>query len=467
MKKRRNAVLPLLCAALMAGFLASCGEDRTWQYEELIAEDRWIKEEMDNIYLWKDDMPADEDLDFFQPAATFFQNLLSRSCQDGKGDPYSYLEDLSDDTRAISEESTYGFDFLLFQPTQTPRQAVARVTLVLEGSPAEKAGLKRGNWISQVDGEALTRDNYEEYLYNGSGMEVTLARADTAQGIALWTDTAAIRIDASQRMENNPFYADTVYHINGRRIAYLMYNAFSTGPDNAATDPAYNNQMRDIFGRFKAAGATDFILDLRYNPGGYLSCSQVLASLLAPAEAFGQPYCHLSFNDMNTSRDTTYTLREDLAEGNGLGLSRLYVITSEQTASASEAVINGLRPYMEVITIGTKTEGKNVASMPVSSPEYPSIILHPIVALITNANGESDSQGILPDHACDESEEATFATPLQPIGSTQECLLRHAINLITGTDATGEPQAAPRRRLPLEQIANSMDRRRQQAIHHR
>lgn len=465
MDKRKRAALPVLCAASLALLATSCGEDRTWQYEELIAEDLWIKAEMDNIYLWKDDMPADDDLDFFQPAATFFQNLLSRSCQDGKGDPYSYLEDQTEETRAIDRESTYGFDFLLFQPTQTPRQIVARVTLVQKGSPAEKAGLKRGNWISQVNGEALTNSNYEESLYNGAGIDLTLARADTAQGTALWTDTATIHMEASQRIENNPFYADTVYHIGNRRIAYLMYNAFSTGPDDAAADNTYNNQMRAIFGRFKTAGTTDFILDLRYNPGGYLSCSQVLASLLAPAEAFGQPYCHLAFNDLNTARDTTYTLREDLAGGNNLGLNRLYVITTGQTASASEAVINGLKPYMEVILVGTGTEGKNVASMPVSSPEHPGIILHPIVAQLSNAKGESDyHNGIAPDHEYDESEEATFAEPLQPIGSTGEFLLRHTLDLITG-NTTSEPETAPRHRLPLKLAGNSMDRHRQQAIH--
>ena len=103
--------------------------------------------------------------------------------------------------------------------------------------------------------------------------------------------------------------------------------------------------------------------------------------------------------------------------------------------------------------------------MPVSSPAHPGIILHPIVAQLSNAKGESDyHNGIAPDHEYDESEEATFAEPLQPIGSTGEFLLRHTLDLITG-NTTSEPETAPRHRLPLKLAGNSMDRHRQQAIH--
>lgn len=455
-----------LSLTILSLLMFSCGEDRSGEYEALIAEDKWIKDQMSNIYLWYYDIPAESKLNFFQQPEEFFNSLLSTKCQEGKGDQYSYLETINNTTKAIDRESTYGFDFLLFQPSQTPKQVVARVLFVLKNSPAEKAGLRRGNWISKVNDEVLTKSNYG-YLYNGETVKFTLAKADTADNTTLWTDTATTNLEASLKLENNPFYVDSIYHIDGKNIAYLMYNSFSTGPEDKADDNIYNDQMRAIFSKFKSGNINDFILDLRYNQGGYLSCSQVLASLLAPEDKLGQPYCSLAFNNLNIKQDTTYTLRENLTGGNNLNLNKLYVIVSDLTASASEAVINCLRPYMDVILVGNKTEGKNVASMPIYSAEYPNIILHPIVAIINNSKGESDYfRGMEPDYEYNESEEATFADALQPLGSTQEFLLKHTLELITNppTESETTTQSTGRKRLQLKQIDNSMKQKKQAAI---
>lgn len=450
--------------------ICSCGEDRSGEYEARIAEDKWIKEQMDNIYLWYYDMPEESKLDFFKVPEDFFKSLLSTKCQEGKGDKYSYLETIETKSRSIDSESTYGFDFVLFQPSQTPKQMVARVLFVLKDSPAAKAGIKRGNWISGVNGEVLTKDNYG-YLYKGAEAEFSLAQVDTIDNTALWKDTANVKVSASQPMENNPFYLDTVYHIGGKNIAYMMYNAFATGPTDNPYDETYNNQMRSIFAGFKGANINDFILDMRYNPGGYLSCSQVLASLLAPADKLGQPYCSLAFNDLNETKDTTYTLREDLTGGNNLNLSRLYVIVTDQTASASEAVINCLRPYMEIKLIGTKTEGKNVASLPIKTEEFPGIILHPIVAIVNNSKGESNYfKGMTPDYELNEADNAKLVDTLQPLGDTNEYLLKNTLTLVTTGSIPGleteeeeknETKAILNRQLKsqLKYIGNSMDRK--------
>ena len=251
----------------------------------------------------------------------------------------------------------------------------------------------------------------------------------------------------------------------------MMYNAFATGPTDNPYDETYNNQMRSIFAGFKGANVNDFILDMRYNPGGYLSCSQVLASLLAPADKLGQPYCSLAFNDLNETKDTTYTLREDLTGGNNLNLSRLYVIVTDQTASASEAVINCLRPYMEIKLIGTKTEGKNVASLPIKTEEFPGIILHPIVAIVNNSKGESNYfKGMTPDYELNEADNAKLVDALQPLGDTNEYLLKNTLTLVTTGSIPGleteeeeknETKAILNRQLKsqLKYIGNSMDRK--------
>lgn len=428
----------------------ACREDRTGEYEALIAQDVWIKEQMNNLYLWREDIPADSKLNFFHEPEIFFKSLLSAKCQNGKGDKYSYLETLKSTTKSIQEETTYGFDFFLFQPSQTPKQLVARIIYVLKESPAEKAGLKRGDWIAGINGNELTNNNYR-LLYNGEAISVIRAKADTTSNIAQWTNTDTLHIEASQPIENNPFLVDTIYQYGSKRIGYLVYNAFRTGPKNEPSDETYNQQMRQYFAKYENQQITDFILDLRYNSGGYLSCAQVLASLLASTEAMGKPFCHLSFNELNSEKDTTYTLRADLTEGYNLNLKKIHIITSDRTASASEALINGLRPHMDIQLIGTTTEGKNVASLPIYSDKYPDITLHPIVAQVTNGTDENDySKGLKPDYECNEKEEATFADAVYELGDTRETLLQHTLAIITGQPLPAS--AANRKRLSLSPI---------------
>ncbi len=434
----------------------SCREDRTYEYEALTAQDVWIKEQMDNLYLWKNDMPADSKLNFFQESDVFFKSLLSTKCQNGKGDRYSYLETTESSTKSIQEKSTYGFDFFLFLPSQTPKQLVARIIYVLKDSPAEQAGLKRGDWISEINGEKLTSSNYH-LLYSGNEASMTRAQADTTNSIAVWTDTDTLSVAAARPLEDSPFLVDTVYSYAGKQIGYLLYNRFSSGISTTPSNQTYDQQLLASFAKYQSMQVTEFILDLRYNSGGLLSCAQLLASLLAPSEKMGEPFCHLSFNELNTERDTTYALSADLAKGKNLNLKTLYVITGSRTASASEAVINGLKPYIDVRLIGSVTEGKNVASLSISSPEYPDIILHPIVAQVSNGTNETDySKGLTPDYSYSEEDEATFADTIYALGDTREYLLKQALAIINGE--TVLPSKSSRRQLQLRPFKTATPR---------
>lgn len=152
----------------------------------------------------------------------------------------------------------------------------------------------------------------------------------------------------------------------------MVYNEFSTGPNNQATDTEYREQMKQIFARFKGQSPDAFILDLRYNPGGYLSCATDLGSYLAPAADLGKVFCTTLYNDISDPQKIDFPLNTGLASEN-LNLSKLYVLTSKFTASASEAVINCLRPYIgteNVVVIGETTVGKNVAMEPYQDERY-------------------------------------------------------------------------------------------------
>lgn len=446
MKRFKNSyttgALCLLCG------LASCGEDRTYEFEEQTQETHWIYNMMDQYYLWYEDMPEITGYkDYFSDKETFFKKLLSSK------DKYSYMEEdaTTEETRSINRTSSYGFDFALYidpiTQSQSSTRRYARVLYVLPSSPASEAGLKRGDWISSIGEEELTSKNYN-LLISGETTTLTTALLNYERLDSLYWEEDGYRtltLPASRKVTDNPFYVDTVYHIGGHNIAYLMYNRFSTGPDDTGNETTYPDEMRSIFARFKGENLTDFILDLRYNPGGYLNCAQELASLLAPESALGnEVFYSLVFNSKQTSRNERAAFETSLTGGNNLNLNRLYLIVSNLTASASESIINGLNPVMgeeNVVLIGTQTEGKNVASLTFKSPY--GFTLHPIVATVYNGQGESNySNGFTPDFKVDEMQ---YIDPWKPLGDTNEIMLSETLSVILyGTTSQANTRVAGR-----------------------
>lgn len=422
--------------AFLLTVLCSCGEDRTGEFYALIEDRQWIEETMQANYLWAEDMPVIENEDdYFKEPQAFFKSLLSKNAMNGKGDKYSYMEE---DPKAPQQESrsqmldrtsTYGMEFeLTNDPTGTTNHIHAHVLYVLDGSPAQQAGITRGDWLSSVDGQRITTSNYQ-LLKNGGSIKVARTRIYSTELGYTWQPADTLNLAASITMEINPFLIDTLYQVEGQRIAYLMYNEFSTGPENKGTEETYNEQMKAIFANFKAQQPDALILDLRYNNGGYLQCAQALGSLVAPASALGKNFVNLQFNAKANPQKKAYPLLESYAEAN-LDLGKVYILTTNHTASASEALINGLIPYMgkeNVILIGERTEGKNVAMTAFRNETY-GITLWPVVAYASNAEDFSDyGDGFEPTHELKERNIVDW----YPLGDIREYLLKNAISLIT------------------------------------
>ena len=418
--------------ALLLILLTSCGEDRTGEFYALIEDRMWIEEVMRENYLWAEDMPViEKEDDYFQEPATFFKKLLSKNALNGKGDKYSYMEETKESSRTLTLDrtSTYGMEFILTSdPTGTTAHTFARVLYVLPDSPAQKAGIERGDWISAINENRITTDNYQQLKQGGS---VSLTRSqiiNTENGLG-WQARDVLNVGASVTMEINPFLVNKVLEIDGQKIAYLVYNEFATGPNNEGTESVYDEQMKQIFAQFKAQSPDAFILDLRYNNGGFLQCAQALGSLLAPASAMGKNFVNLTFNAQADPQIIRYSFDTQYADAN-LDLNKIYILTGSHTASASEAVINGLIPYMgaeNVILIGTKTEGKNVAITSFKNEAH-GLILWPVIAFASNANNEGDySEGFQPTYPLDENSISTW----YPLGNPEEYLLKNTLSLIT------------------------------------
>ena len=175
-------------------------------------------------------------------------------------------------------------------------------------------------------------------------------------------------------------------------MGYLAYQEFiSSGADAVGA----------AFDRFAAAGITDLVLDLRYNGGGSTTQARNLASLAAGSALDGQVFADFRFSAKNADRNFTQTFSAYFASKASQtdstpleNLNRVFVITSAATASASELLINGLRPFKDVITIGSTTFGKPYGFLP---RDACGLTYYAVNFITANAQGFSDySTGIAP-----------------------------------------------------------------------
>lgn len=452
-RMKARHILTFIAGSLVASaYFASCGVDRWAAYAEQTASDRWIDDTMRVWYYWNEEMPGTDEVNYFQPPFTFFASLLS------KEDKFSTIDSLEAETRSIPYTGhSYGFQFTTNRVEGNDTALYAHILYVAPGSPADDIGLERGDWLLEMDGQPITSRN-QAALYGSGAMRVTVGYYDAESGAVVAYREEPRNLAAARAVDDNPVHYAATYELAGKRIGYLVYNHFSAG---ATTGGEYNNDLRNAFSLFASRQVDEFILDLRYNNGGLVTCAQLLCTMLAPASALDQPLGYLEYNSRTNPQETALYLDRNLIQnGANLNLRRLYVLTSSQTASASELLINCLRPYMEVILVGGTTVGKNVGSLTFENREQ-LISISPIVCKIYNAERESDYEAGFPaQYAADENNDPVR---FLPFGNPEEALLNAALGIIAGEAAEegGEEAASPANSAI---VTNSIERRADRAV---
>lgn len=416
-------------------YFGGCAVDRWEAYAGRTQTDRWIDDTMRVWYYWKQDIPHTNDLNYFSPPFEFFASVLSE--QDGKdGQPFSTIDSLdAPATRGVpSTDYGYGFQYTTNHVEDNDTALYARLLYVSPDSPAGEAGLERGDWILEMDGEPITENNYSR-LNGGEGITLTVGYYDAAQDTIL-AYAEPQTLAPARTFYDNPVHYRNVYVSGSKRVGYLVYNHFTGGLTESSTE--YDDDLREAFNYFATEQVNEFVLDLRYNNGGQLSCASLLCAMLAPSSALGQTLAYLEFNESIGEQEMVFD--ESLIQGGAnLNLSRLYVLTSTETASASEMLINCLKPYMEVVLVGGTTVGKNVASRAFVNEEL-MLEMRPIVCKLYNADRESEyAEGFTADVSVDENGDmARFL----PFGNPDELMLYTALNLINGTQSETQQAAA-------------------------
>ena len=471
-----------LSTLLICLFFGSCGDDKEPQSKrkDIPKNIAWIEDTMRDHYYWYKDIPSEDRLDYTLNEKDFFMSLLSES--DGKkyitssGTRHNYfsnIKNLSDPaTYSIRSSSgqgkiSYGFELMSVytNPTHTNMQLL--VQYVLKDSPAEESGIKRGDWITHIEDKPITSSDFSAILNGGGEVTLIIQRWDSERKRHV-TVPEKINLPAAREVLDNPIHTAKVITTpsKGKKVGYLVYNHFTKGiSDN---DNSYDNELRKLSGT-TFDGVDEFVLDLRYNGGGYISSAAILCAILAPKATLGKPLCYLKYNDKSYPKESVINAGEDLLKPNGknLNLSTLYVLVSSSSASASEMLINSLRPYMkEVVIIGEQTLGKNVASNAYTSSDK-AWEINPIICIVYNSERNADyANGFPPDYKLNEAFTPTLQDPnivtldeVRELGDENERLLRVALNLIDGTDSA--PRSAELEKGPFYTVApfNSISHR--------
>ncbi len=302
-----------------------------------------------------------------------------------------------------------------------------RVVSLYEGSDLWPKGVRRGWTVKEINGTLIA-----PILISGDN---TAYNNLMGQSIAGVTNTFKFINPDGQEVTYtstkagftiNSVTASKILDLPGGKTGYLCFETF--------IEPS-EQELNEAFADFKANNVTDLIIDLRYNTGGYMDIAQQLASLVLTLNDTTKVCYKLTYNSLvGPEWNESYNF---VKTASPLGLDRVVFITTRSSASASEVVINSLKPYIDVKLVGDTTHGKpagmNIWGFPFPSqsdpePDY-TYVFAPITFEYLNASDQGRFyEGLPPDVKAADDITHDFGDP-------EEASLKAAIALINGTKA--------------------------------
>lgn len=300
-----------------------------------------------DMYLWYQNLPSIADFkpqSYESPEAVMVKvRTFSPKNTDGTNQDRWSFAVTKQQWNAVVAGSTAGYGFSRAYTSTDPNDL--RVVYVHPNSPIGKAGVQRGWRILKYNGVAAgsatdaalraafdntTSGTFEFVTNTGEAKTLNLTKAD-------YTQSAVLKRN--------------VLDVDGKKVGYLLFNSFNLRSSQT--------ELNEAFADFKAKGVTDMVVDLRYNTGGSVAVAERFANFLVPASAAGKLMYTDQHNDKFKSWNRVRNFDATLPASN-LDLKRVVFLTTRSSASASELLINVLRPHMDVKLVGDDTYGKPV-----------------------------------------------------------------------------------------------------------
>lgn len=383
----------------------------------------WMYQQMKKYYRWNTTMPQMGRLD--AAPKEYFAGLLQ------KDDRYSYaVHPEMPETAQQSLRSKFGFEVSFFE---FEGKYYGVILYVLEDSPAKRNGLKRGQLITKIEATTLSQNNYEA-LYS----KITTAAQLNLQTVSYTAQTGFSNVKEVSILQGYTFSQPinyTIIEYKNKKIGYIEISHFDAGQAHL---------YLQAFQELRNKSITELVVDLRYNGGGDIASAAALSIILAPNIQSNNLFIKFEGNANGGNVDQSF--KEALKSNESKisfealrnvhpSINRVYILCGKHTASASELIINNLKPYMEVLTIGEKTFGKDVAGFPIIDDRISNKkgwTLYPAIYKLFNSKHEgSYSQGIDPLIPLNEIQQPEVF----PLGNTSEILLAKALNSINGNAA--------------------------------
>ena len=413
----------------------------------------FIWEALNTYYYWQDSVPDLADNRFNSQKS--YASFLSRSNENQEQLFESLLFDkdrfswIVSDYTALENQlrrvyTTSGM-ILGLERIGESNDLFAYVRYVLPDSDASKKKIKRGDLFLSINNEELTMDNYRDLLSS----DAELFSIQLAQISGQTVTPTEISVDlVKAEIQENPIHIHKLIELNNAKIGYLMYNGFVAD---------FDDQLESAFAEFQTQGINQLVIDLRYNRGGRTSSSIKLASMIT-GQFSGEVFAQTQHNDKLSSLNEDYLFEATAAQ---LKMDRLYVISSAETASASELLINGLSPYINVILVGDDTTGKNVGSYSIydwiddegnRNPRH-TWAMQPITLKIVNSEGFADFEnGLQADYRLQED-----VANLGFLGEIDEPLLEKTLEVMGVLPPKSEKNQLPLLEIQFEKMASLQD----------
>ena len=377
----RKLLVMLTTAVLTATVTTACtyddGSNRSGSFDcSNRGQKDFVLLAMREWYFWNDLLPENVNRRDYDSPEELLAFLTTFSPDDGTGQPidvFSFIGSAAEDAAFFGQGRFEGFGFSYRELASGD----VRLLRVFSGSPAANAGLARGQRILALDGRTVADIQAAEGLasaFDTTPLTFSMRETDGSE-FTVSIDKATVTIAPVPQWR-------VIDAGGGRNVGYLELATF-VGTANPVFDT--------VFAEFNAAGVNDVIIDLRYNSGGLVSTAHLLGDYLGGDVAENLVFSKTRYNADRAARNDTEGFFDRLA--NSVSLSRLVVIATEATASASELVTNGMAPHVEVAIVGADTFGKPVGQV---GFEFCSKILRPTAFQILNADDFGDYFGGLP-----------------------------------------------------------------------
>lgn len=320
-----------------------------------------LDEIMEEWYLWNDELP-DLNVNNYSDLNKYFEDQLVAQ------DKWSFIADL-EALLAFFENGTYtgyGFDLQFEIGNNIPY-----VSLVYNQSDLYDEGITRSWKLLEINSQStssMNEDQIRDKLRDNSISLLFESRSGAQKTLNL----------TKKEMNQNTVIYNDVIPTEDKKVAYWVFDSFL---DSSEAD------LNEAFDEFRTEGAEELVLDMRYNGGGSTEIANQLAGLITGNNHAEKIFSKYIFNESQSSENFS---EEFITQTSAYNFERIFVITTSATASASELVVNSLKPYMgaeNIILIGSKTHGKPVG-MNVFQVEKYNLAVLPITFHITDKDGE-------------------------------------------------------------------------------